>query len=452
MEEVKLRRCCGLDVHKETIFACVLSTKGDKPVHKVFGTFRNDLIRMRVWLKQMGVTDVAMESTGVYWRPVWNVLDGHGLVLLLANPGQVKALQGRKSDKRDSRRIAEFLHDGRLDGSFVPPREIRDLRGLTRLRTSWLEQRNEVHNQIRDLLETVNIKLSSVASDLMGVTGKGILKAMAAGMESPEQLSWKARGSLRKKEAEIKESVKGEFSRLFRELLGLHLTHHEFLTTQIEKLEQRIGQAMEPYAEQLRLLHTIPGVQDVAAWTLLAELGPDMSVFPTSGHCASWAGLCPGQNESAGVVKSTKTKKGNRYLRRCLMQSAWAISHKKEGYLRALFHRLKASRGWSRSIVAVAHKVLVIAYEMLKTAQEYRELGGDYFDRLNPGRTARRLTARLERLGYSVVLAPKATPVNATPVAVSESKEGSQIPVKRKPGRPPKYPAVEPTKLGLSIT
>ena len=442
-EEVNPRRCCGMDVHKETVFVCVLSSQGNKPIHKVYGTLKRDLIQMRVWLKQLGVTDIAMESTGVYWRPVWNVLDNHGFKLLLANPGQVKALQGRKSDKRDSRRIAEFLHDERLDGSFVPPREIRDLRLLTRLRVSYLRQRNRTHNQIRDLLETVNIKLSSVASDLMGVTGKGILKAMADGMDSPERLSWKARGSLRKKEGEIKEAVKGEFSPLFQQLLKLHLETYEFLTGQIEKLEQQIEEAMEPYAEQLRLLNTIPGVKNVAAWSLLAELGPDMSVFPSARHCASWAGLTPGENQSAGVVKSTKTKKGNRHLRRALTQSAWAISHKEDGYLRAVFWRVSGSRGWSKAIVAVAHKVLVIAYEMLKTGQEYRELGGDYFDKLNPGKTARRLTARLQRLGFSVALTR--TPQEAVTVPILANPVHDQdppAPPKRKRGRPRKYPAV----------
>ena len=449
-EAVRQRRCCGMDVHKETVVICVLSPEGKDPVHKTYKTYRNDLIRMRVWLKQMKVTDVAMESTGVYWRPVWNVLDDEGFELLLANPQQVKALAGRKSDKRDAKRIAEFLHDGRLDASFVPPREIRELRTLTRLRTSWLEQRNQVHNEMRDLLEICNIKLSSVASDLMGATGKGILKAMAAGMESAEQLSWKCRGSLRQKEGEIKEAVKGEFSPLFRELLDMHLKHYEFLTRHIEELEKRIAEHMAPYQEQMRLLCTIPGVQQVAAWSLLAELGPDMSVFPSSSHCASWAGLCPGENESAGVIKSSRTKKGNRYLRRVLTQSAWAISHKKEGYLRAFFHRVMAGRGWSKAIVATAHKVVVIAYQLLKTGQEYRELGSDYFDRRNPGRTANRLKARLERMGYCVELKPQKidTPLAQLPVPAEAT---SQAPAKRKRGRPRKYPAVEPTSSVLSI-
>ena len=457
-EAVQQRRCCGMDVHKETVVVCVLSPEGKHPVHKTYKTYRNDLIRMRVWLRQMKVTDVAMESTGVYWRPVWNVLDEEGFVLLLANPQQVKALAGRKSDKRDAKRIAEFLHDGRLDASFVPPREIRELRTMTRLRSSWLEQRNQVHNQIRDLLEISNIKLSSVASDLMGVTGKGILDAMAAGMESAERLSWKCRGSLRQKEAEIKEAVKGEFSPLFRDLLDMHLKHYEFLTKHMEDLEKRIAKHVEPYQEQLRLLCTIPGVQQVAAWNLLAELGVDMSVFPSAAQCASWAGLCPGENESAGIVKSARTKKGNRYLRRILTQSAWAISHKKEGYLRAFFHRVKGARGWTKAIVATAHKVLVVAYQLLKTGQEYQDLGSDYFDRINPGRTARRLAARLERMGYSVMLTPReggSTPsqstASVTPHTDNPTTDTTE-PVKRKRGRPRKYPAVELPKLGLSTT
>ena len=453
-EAVKQRRCCGLDVHKETIFACVLSPQGDKPVQKLFGTFRNDLIRMRVWLKQMGVTEVAMESTGVYWKPVWNVVEGHGFRLVLANPQQVKALHGRKSDKRDSRRIAEFLHDKRLDSSFVPPAEIRELRMLTRLRVSWLQQRNEVHNQIRDLLETVNIKLSSVASDIMGVTGKNILTAIANGMDSPEQLSWKARGSLRKKEAQIKESLKGQYSPFFQQMLQMHLRHYEFLTGQVERIEQQIAKHVEPFEKQMLLLCTIPGVERVIAWTMLGEMGADMSVFPTAGQCASWAGLCPGQNESAGVQKSTRTKKGNRYLRRGLTQSAWAISHKKDGYLRALFYRVKASRGWSKAIVAVAHKVMVIAYEILKSGQPYRDLGGDYFDRLNPGRTVRRLTARLERIGYTVTLSPRdaevANPEKDLLKLASAVESEVQQPVKRKRGRPRKTPAVGPTSPVLS--
>ena len=314
---------------------------------------------------------------------------------------------------------------------------------LTRLRLSYLEQRNEVHNQIRDLLETMNIKLSSVASDIMGVTGKGILAAMVDGVDSPERLSWKARGRLRKKEILLKESLQGEFSEFFRKLLRMHLEHSEFLSIQVEQISTAIREHLKPHQAQIELLCTIPGVEEVIAWNLLAELGSDMSVFPTPAQCASWAGLCPGQNESAGISRSARTKKGNRYLRRCLTQSAWAVSHKKEGYLRALFFRVKASRGWSRAIVAVAHKILVIAYQILKTGQPYRDLGGDYFDRLNPGRTVKRLTARLQRMGYTVSIEPKVAASHDLVQLVDAVHTGAPEPAKRKRGRPRKMAAVE---------
>lgn len=429
-----------MDVHKDKVVVCVLTTEGEMSVLKEYGTFRNDLIRMRVWLKQLNVTEIAMESTGVYWRPVWNVLEGHGMRLLLANPAQVKALHGRKSDKRDSRRIAEFMHDRRLDGSFVPPVQIRQLRELTRMRVHWLEQRNEVHNQIRDLLETVNIKLSTVASDLMGVTGRGILKAIVEGVESPERLSWKARGSLRKKDEELREAVRGDFSEFFRQMLAMHLKHYDFLTMQVTELECRIRERMAPYEERLKLLKTIPGVDEIVAWSMIAEMGDDMSVFPTSAHLSSWAGLCPGENESAGVAKSTRTKKGNRMLRRSLTQSAWAASHTKQGYLRAFFHRVKSRKGWGKAIVALAHKILVIAYEMLKGGKKYSDLGDDYFDRRDPGRTAERLRTRIERLGFSVSMIPAAeTPAMPLP----STDDPAAAPIKRKRGRPRKCSVIE---------
>lgn len=407
MSEVVSRRCCGMDVHKDTIVVCVLPPDGQSgmPARKVWGTFRNELARMRGWLKQLKVTEVAMESTGVYWRPVWNVLEDHGLRLLLVNPAQVKALQGRKSDRRDAKRIAEFLQDGRLDASFVPPHEIRELRQMLRHRVSLLQQRNEVHNQIRDLFETANIKLSSVASDLLGLSGRRIIEAMISGQDSPEQLSWKVRGRLRKKEKQIKESLKGCFNEFHRMMLKAHYEHYQFLSRQVAGFEAEIAQRMEPYAEQIAGLISIPGVEQIVAWHLIAELGPDMSVFPDADHCASWAGVSPGTCESAGKQLSGRTKKGNKYLRRILTQAAWAASHCKDGYLQAFFYRVKARRGWGRAIFALAHKVLVIAYCILKTGTPYQELGGDYFDKLNPERTAKRLVERLERLGLTVTIA-----------------------------------------------
>ena len=402
------RRCGGLDVHKETVVVCVLPPDGSEGemIRKVFGTFRNELARMRGWFKQLKITHLAMESTGVYWMPIWNILDGHGFELLLVNPAQVKALQGRKSDQRDARRIAEFLQDRRLDGSFVPPREIRQLRQLLRHRQSLLEQRNEVHNQIRDLLETVNIKLSSVATDLLGVTGRAILQALADGLDSAERLSWKARGRLRAKAAQIKEAMKGFSDDFFRWMLKSHLGQYDFLTNHIAAFEAEITRHMAPYEEQIQLLTTITGVERLVAWNLIAELGLDMSVFPTAAHCASWAGLAPGTHESAGQQKTGRTKRGNRTLRRILTQSAWANTRCKHGFLKAFFLRIRARCGWSKAIVATAHKILVIAYGILKTKQPYQDLGEDYYDRLNPDRTIRRVTKRLAKIGYQVTLTP----------------------------------------------
>jgi len=406
------RRCCGLDIHKDTVVACVLPPQGGhgKVIRKVYATFRKDLIRMRSWLKLLGVTEMAMESTGVYWRPVWNVLEEQGFKLLLVNPAQVKALQGRKSDRRDAQRIAEFLQDGRLDASFVPSREIRELRQMLRHRVSLLEQRNQVHNQIRDLFETASIKLSSVASNLLGVTGRGIIEAMIAGQDSPELLSWKVRGSLRKKEKQVRESLRGCWGEFHRRMLRAHYQQWQFLSRQIEAFEAEIEGPMRRYQQQVALLVAIPGVKRIVAWHMIAELGTDMSVFPDAAHCASWAGMSPGNCESAGKKFHSRTKKGNKYLRRTLTQAAWAAIRYKPGYLRAFFYRVKARQGAGKAIFAVAHKILVSAYCMLKTKTPYQDLGSNYFDQLHPARIVRRMVQRLERLGLHVTIRPAETP------------------------------------------
>ena len=401
------------------------------------------LIALRTWLKQLKVTHIAMESTGVYWMTVWNVLKDPAFTLLLANPQQLKALQGRKSDQRDAKRIAEFLQDRRLDGSFVPPAAIRQLRILTRHRVSLLEQRNEVHNQIRDLLEMNGIKLSSVASNIMGVSGQRILRALVKGESSAEQMSWKAVGKLRKKEGEIKQAMKPEFGPFYRETLELFLGHYDFLSKHLNKLETAIEKAALPYAEQMALLQTIPGVEKIAAWQLIAEWGVDMSVFPDAEHCASWAGLSPGSQESAGVMYSGRTKKGNKYLRRVLTQSGWANSHRKDGYLRAVFFRIKAKAGTKKAVIAVAHKLVVIAYSILKTKEPCRELGGDYFDKLNPERTAQRLLVRIAKLVFEVEIKRRPVPVVAPVVeAVSVVETAVEEPAQKKRGRPRKVPPV----------
>jgi transposase len=398
-----------MDIHKDTVVVCVLPPVGGegKTIRKTYGTFRNDLIRMRTCFKQLKVTEIAMESTGVYWRPVWNVLEDKEFRLLLVNPAQVKALAGRKSDGRDAQRIAQFLQDGRLDASFVPPPEMRELRLLLRHRVSLLEQRNEVHNQIRDLFETASIKLSSVVTDLLGVSGRRIIEALIRGEDSPEVLSWKVRGRLRAKEKLVKESLKGYFTEFHRSMLEAYYRHYQFLTQQVADFEQRIEARMEPYAQQVQLLVTIPGVDQIVAWTMIAELGVDLSVFPDGDHCASWAGMVPGENESAGKKKRTRCRKGNQALKRVLTQAAWAASHCKKGYLPRFFRRIQANADWGRAIGATAHKILIIAFQMLKTNTPYRDLGDDYFDRRHPARTTRKLVARLEALGHQVELTKK---------------------------------------------
>lgn len=413
MERKNYRRCCGMDVHKETVVVCVLPPDGEegKPLKKVYGTLRADLGRMRGWLKLLKVTSIAMESTGVYWRPLWNVLEGQGFELLLANPKQVKALHGRKSDKRDCERIAQFLQDRRLDPSFVPPPEIQRLRDLLRYRLYLLEQRNQTHNKIRDLFETANIKLSSVASDLLGVTGQNIIKAMIAGETSADRLSWKVRGKLRKKEKEVKQSLAGCFGEFHRAMGEWLRKQYGFLSAQIEEVEARTRREMEPHRELIELLDAVPGIDETVGWTVIAEMGIDMGVFPTAGHVASWAGMCPGTNESAGKQKSTRTRKGNRYLRRVLLQAAWAATNQKNTYLRAFFYRLQHRKGWGKAIIALAHKLLVIIYEIVKTRTPYYELGANYYDQLNPEKTIGRLMARLGRLGVEVTVR---TPGEAT--------------------------------------
>jgi len=412
MSETVYRRCCGMDVHKDTMVACVWPPDGQAGtvLRKTYHTFRNDLTRMRGGLKLRKVTEIAMESTGVYGRPVWNVLEGHGFRLRLVNPAQVKALQGRKSDGRDAKRIAKFLQDHRLDASFVPPPEIRELRQLLRHRLSLPPQRNEVHNQIRDLFETASLKWSWVASNLLGVSGRRIIEALIGGEDSPELLSWKLRGSLGKKEKLVRESRKGYYHDFHRLMLKTHYRHYEFLSGQVQELEAEISRRMEPYAQQIMALMSIPGVDRIVAWHFIAEMGTDMSVFPDADHCASWAGVSPGSCESAGKQMSGRTKKGNKYLRRVLAQAAWAVSHCKDGYLRALFYRVKGRRGWGKAVVAVGHKILVLAYSILKTGTAYQDLGGDYFDKLHPERTAKRLVQRLQQLGRNVVVTPPAEP------------------------------------------
>ncbi len=413
------RRCAGLDVHKKSISVCVrIRRSGSKQaeVHEAeFRTFTQDLERLRDWLKQHKVKQVAMESTGVYWIPVWNILEpvSWGFELLLVNPQTVRALRGCKTDRIDARRIAEFLQYGLLHGSFVPPRPIRQLRDLTRMRVQVQHDRNRVINRIGRLLETVNIKLGSVASNIVGKSGCAMLKAIAKGETRPENLAKLALGQLQNKKAELALAFQGRYSDHFRWLLRGLVAELEWLDGKLAELDTHLAAQMEPHAELVKRLCSIPGVHRVTAWVLIAELDLEMSQFPDAKHAASWAGLCPGNAESAGKRFSGRTRKGDRYLRRILVQNAWAVAHMKDCFLTAVFYRIAHHRGMKKAAVSVAHRILVIAYHIIRDGTEYWEQGGDYFDRLHPDRTVARLTRRLMRIGYDVTLTPH-TPVPLT--------------------------------------
>lgn len=425
------RRCAGLDIHQKTISVCIrMRVHGHKIETKeaVFRTFRQDLERLRDWLREHKVKQVAMESTGVYWIPVWNVLEAARLrfELLLVNPQIVLALRGHKTDRIDAARIAEYLQHGLLRGSFVPPRPVRQLRDLTRLRVHVQQDRNRVINRIGRLLETVNVKLGSVASNIVGKSGRAILAAIAAGRSQPEHLAELALGRLKDKKTELALALDGRFSEHFRWLLRQLLEELDRLDGRVRELDSRLEQETQEHADLIRRLCTIPGVDRLTAWALLAELGWDMNQFGDAAHAASWVGLCPGNAESAGKRFSGRTRKGDRYLRRILVQSAWAVSHKKDCFLTALYWRTARRRGAKKAAVAVAHRILVIAWHIIHDGSEYREAGGDYFDLLRPERTAAQLTRRLERLGYEVALRLPTAVEPAVPAA----------PQRRGPGRP----------------
>jgi transposase len=406
--DVVYNRCAGLDVHKKTINVCVRIGKGKQleVVTGMFGTFTAELEQMREFLRENKVHRGVIESTGVYWIPVRNVLERGDwkLDLVLVNPQHVRALRGEKTDEKDCRRLAELGQQDLLRGSFLPPVEIRELRDLTRRRSHMKRDRNRVINRIDRLLQTVNIKLGSVASDIVGKTGWLILNALAKGETDPEALAARAQGSLQLKKAELAEALRGYVSKHFRWLLRQPIEDLATLDRKLNEIDCHLREQRKPYEDLVRRLCTIPGTQEITAWTLIAELGTDMSQFPTAAHAASWAGLCPGNCESAGKRQSGRTRKGDRYLRRMLIQNAWTIARKNDCFLTALFYRMAARRGAKRAAMAVAHRVLVIAYYILRDGSVYYELGGDHYDRKNPERTARRLTRRLERIGYQVTL------------------------------------------------
>jgi transposase len=399
-------RCCGLDVHKRTISACVLLQEASGQVQQAirrFGTMTRDLLELADWLQDQQVTHVAMESTGVYWKPVWNILEGQ-FAMVLVNAQHIKAVPGRKTDTRDCQWIAELLQHGLLRGSFVPPTPIRQLRDLTRLRTSLRQDHTTVANRMQKILEDANIKLASVASDWLGVSGRAILTQLLAGEEDATKLADLSRRRLRAKLPQMQLALEGRLTEHHRWMLRVLWDQLEFLEAQLTKIDAQIQVHVQEYQEALTLCITIPGIEEVAAANLLAEIGMNMDQFPSAQHLASWAGICPGTHESAGKRLSGKPHKGNTWLRRSLCQAAWAASHTKATYLSARFRRLAARKGKKRAIVAVAHSILIILYHVLKTKQPYRELGADYLDRINAAQLQRYFVKRLENLGLQVTV------------------------------------------------
>jgi transposase len=405
-------RCAGLDVHKATVVGCVRvpgPRREDRQTEtRTFATTLRGLEELTAWLTRHGVTHVAMESTGVYWRPVYAGLEGTVQVLLV-NARHVRMVPGRKTDVRDSEWLAQLLECGLLRGSFVPPPAVRDLRDLTRLRKALIRERGHHVNRIEKTLELANIKLGTVVTDIMGKTGRAILEALSAGRDAPEQLAALAQGSIRtKKQAALREAVAGRLTPHYAFLLHQHLSLIEALDAHIVTLDARIEAAMAPFAEAAALLQTMPGVATRAAQAILAETGVDMGPFPTAAHFASWARLCPGTHESAGKRRPTTTGQGAVWLRATLQEAAWAAARTKRSYYRALYHRLKGRRGAKKAIVAVQHAMLVALWHMLKRRVPHHDLGADYFDRRNTARLRHHHVRRLRQLGYQVVLVEEA--------------------------------------------
>lgn len=395
----------GLDVHQKVIVACRRRLIGQGQVEsevEKFGTSTRELNRLAAWLLEWGVKQVAMESTGVLWQPVWNVLCER-FELKLVNAQHLKKVPGRKTDVTAAEWIAQCLQCGLLRSSFVPSEQIRQWRDLTRQRTKLLDQRTSVINRIHKTLEGCNIKLSTVASDVMGVSGRAMLQALSEGEQDAEKLAGMARGRLKSKAEELVESLEGKVSEHHQWVLKHLLRQISFLDEEILAYDQRIEELMRPFDEALARLDTIDGVGPRTAQVLLAELGTEMSQFPDDQAVACWAGMCPGNNESAGKRKSGRTAKGNRWLRRALVESAYAASRKKDSYLAAQFARL-ARGGKKRAAVGVGHTILVAAYHILKDEVEYKDLGGDYFQKRNEEKTTRRLVKQLEQFGYQVEL------------------------------------------------
>lgn len=413
--DVIVDRCAGLDVHKKTVMATVRTPAGSggrAQATREFGTFTNRLVELRDWLVSEGVSQVAMEATGVYWRPVWHVLEGAGFELLLVNPAHFRNLPGRKTDVKDSEWLAQLLECGLLRGSFIPPAEIAKLRDLTRYRAKIVQERARETQRIQKLLEDAGIKLDSVATDVLGVSCRRMLEALIAGERDPGILAEMALTRMRPKIGDLREALVGRFGDHHAVLLRMHLDHVDQLTAMEDRLDAQVDVLMGPFAEPATRLLSIPGIGKRVAEVIVAEIGVDMTRFPTDKHLASWVGLCPGHHESAGKRRSGRARKGNPALRTAMCEAAWAASHGKDTYLAAQFRRFKrrfGTKGETKAIFAVAHTMIVIVWHVLAGDTTYDELGADYFERRSDTEARQRhLVRQLEALGHTVTLTPAA--------------------------------------------
>ena len=404
--EIQIQRGCGLDVHQATVVACLLIVLGNGKVKKQirkFGTTMRELVALREWLQGEGCTHVAMESTGVYWKPVYAILEG-AFEITVANAQRIKNVPGRKTDMKDAEWIADLLLHGLLKASFVPPKPIRELRDLTRYRRKLVESRSDERNRLQKVLETANIKLASVASDVFGVSGMLMLEALAEGQDTPAEMAELAKGRLRDKIPQLEPALEGRMEEHHRYLLKLQLRRMRDLNKDLAELEAHIREKLQPYQKELELLKEIPGVDWTLAAVIIAELGVDMKVFASASQLASWAGVCPGNHESAGKRRNVRVTQGNLHLKTALVEAAHASTRVKGTYLRDKYYRLKARRGAKRAAVTIAHKILTAVYHMLKEDVSYNDLGDLYLDKLNKQHLKRNLVRRLERLGFRATL------------------------------------------------
>lgn len=400
--QVVYERCCGMDVHKKTISACAITPEGKET--RTYGTFTRELMEAMDWLRSLKVTHVAMESTGSYWKPVYNLLEVEGFQVLLVNARHIKQVPGRKTDVKDAEWIADLLRHGLLKASFVPDRDLRELRELVRYRRSLIEERSREFNRVEKVLQGANIKLSSVVSDIGGVSSRSMIEAIISGIEDPKALAALARGRLKSKAEQLEQALCGLVGKHQRMMLSTQLKHIDFLDSQVAELEGEIEERMLPFQEEMALLQTMPGVSKTSSEEIIAETGADMSRFPTAGDLASWAGMCPGNNETGGKRLSGKTTKGNKHLRATLVQCAHAAARSKNTYYYAQYGRIAGRKGGKRAAVAVAHSMLTSMYYMLERNEPYRELGADYFEQRKREAHIFRAVHKLESFGYKVIL------------------------------------------------